>query len=252
MALYLYCVINGAAETNFGAGIDENEVYTIPYQNISAIVHKNAKPLEKDREKIIEVVALHQYILDCATLKFGTVLPFGPGVITKGGEEKITEFLGKNYTKFKEELDRVKNKSQIRVQIFWDNDLIISKIEEENEEVKHLKSNMKTKPGTAFMLTRKIIRKEMDKKAEECFKEFYDQIRGITEDITVEKTMMQMQEKWRGKEMIINLSCLVHKDKVEKLENTLKAINKMEGFSVRCTGPWPPFNFVSMTQKDLR
>jgi len=245
MALYLYCVINSGVDMSFGKGIDENEAYTIPYQDISAVVHKAAKPLEKDKEKIIEVVALHQYILDRATLKFGTVLPFGPGVIIKGGEEEIKELLGKNYTKFKEELDRVKNKAEFRVQIFWDNDLIISKIEEENEETKSLKSSMKTKPGAAYMLTRKIIRKEMKKKAEECFKEFYDQIRGITEDIWVEKTIMQMQEQWQGKEMIINLSCLVHKDKVEELENTLRAINKMKGFSVRFSGPWAPFNFVN-------
>ena len=245
MALYLYCVINSGVDISFGKGIDENEAYTIPYQDISAVVHKAAKPLPKDKEKIIELAIMHDYILDSATGKFGTVLPFGPGIMIKGCEEKIREWLGKNYTKLKEKLDKVKNKAEFGVQIFWDKDLVISKIGEENEEIKSLKSSIKIKSGTAYMLTRKIIRKEMKKKAEECFKEFYDQIREITEDIRVEKTIMQMQEQWQGKEMIINLICLIHKDKVEELENTLRAINKMKGFSVRFSGPWAPFNFAN-------
>jgi hypothetical protein len=43
----------------------------------------------------------------------------------------------------------------------------------------------------------------------------------------------------------MNLSCLVDGDKSKDLGEELEAIDKMEGFSVRFTGPWPPYSFVS-------
>jgi len=38
---------------------------------------------------------------------------------------------------------------------------------------------------------------------------------------------------------------LVYTDKYRELGEELDEINKMQGFSVRFTGPWPPYSFVS-------
>lgn len=45
--------------------------------------------------------------------------------------------------------------------------------------------------------------------------------------------------------MLLNLSCLVSKGKVDSLGEELEKINNMEGFSVRFTGPWSPYSFVA-------
>jgi hypothetical protein len=45
--------------------------------------------------------------------------------------------------------------------------------------------------------------------------------------------------------MLLNLSCLVSKDKVDGLGEELEKINNTEGFSVHFTGPWPPYSFVA-------
>ncbi|HEX7474725.1 MAG TPA: GvpL/GvpF family gas vesicle protein, partial [Dehalococcoidales bacterium] len=45
--------------------------------------------------------------------------------------------------------------------------------------------------------------------------------------------------------MLLNLSCLVAKDKVAGLGEELEKINNMEGFSVHFSGPWPPYSFVA-------
>ncbi len=38
---YLYCVADGGEEANLGrVGLEGREVYTIPYANISAVVHR--------------------------------------------------------------------------------------------------------------------------------------------------------------------------------------------------------------------
>jgi hypothetical protein len=60
-------------------------------------------------------------------------------------------------------------------------------------------------------------------------------------DLRVEKT----KRTGHDSRMIMNLSCLVDRDKSTELGEELESIDKMEGFSVRFTGPWPPYSFVS-------
>ena len=45
--------------------------------------------------------------------------------------------------------------------------------------------------------------------------------------------------------MLLNLSCLVAKNKVTGLGAELENIDALEGFSVHFSGPWPPYSFVA-------
>jgi hypothetical protein len=85
-----------------------------------------------------------------------------------------------------------------------------------------------------------LLKREMETKADECFKDFYGRIRKHTDDVRVEKT----KKAEPGLSMIMNLSCLVDRDRYSKLGDELDKINRMAGFSVRFTGPWPPYSFV--------
>jgi len=42
----------------------------------------------------------------------------------------------------------------------------------------------------------------------------------------------------------MNLSCLITINGSRSLGDELEKINVLEGFSVRFTGPWPPYSFV--------
>jgi hypothetical protein len=57
----------------------------------------------------------------------------------------------------------------------------------------------------------------------------------------VEKTKKMDEEK----QMLVNLSCLVDMERYKALGEELEKIEQMDGFSVRFTGPWPPYSFVS-------
>jgi hypothetical protein len=46
------------------------------------------------------------------------------------------------------------------------------------------------------------------------------------------------------KQMLLNLSCLLFKEKSKILGEELEKINHLKGFFVRFTGPWPPYSFV--------
>jgi len=120
---------------------------------------------------------------------------------------------------------------------------MVEVIAQESEEVQQLKEEMAAqKPGMAYMYKQKVakaVKEEMEKKAEQYFTDFYGAIKNQVDDIKVEKV-----KKDKDKTMLMNLSCLILKEKVEDLGNELERIDNMDGFSVRFTGPWAVYSFV--------
>jgi hypothetical protein len=150
----------------------------------------------------------------------------------------------------KKKMDKIRGKAEYGVQIFWDPKFIVEEIVKADEEIGNLNQDIKSKPkGMAYMFKYKLenlLKKEMEKKADLCFKDFYARIRKCVDEIRVEKTK-KISAGSIGDEknqMLMNLSCLIDKEKSERLGEELEKINKEEGFGVRFTGPWPPYSFV--------
>jgi len=86
-----------------------------------------------------------------------------------------------------------------------------------------------------------LLKKELEKQADQYFKSFYERIKPHADDLRVEKTKKTEDENIQ---MFMNLSCLLTEDGSKKLGVELEKIDALEGFSVRYTGPWPPYSFV--------
>jgi len=251
-ARYLYCIADSSEELNLGKiGIDESQVYTIPYQDMSAVVHNcNAEPYKSEQKEQIKAwIISHQKVVDTASEKFGTVLPTSFDTIIKGDqgkspEENMKDWLKDNHENLKQKMDKVKGRAEYGVQIFWEPKLIGEKLTNENEEIQRINQQIKKKgAGAAYLYRQKIeniLKKEVEKKADAIFKGFYERIKIGVDDIRVEKT-----KSTSGGEMLMNLSCLANKFQAKNLGVALEEINKLKGFSVRFTGPWPPYSFVS-------
>lgn len=250
---YLYCIVEGREKMSFGKiGIEDNEVYTIPYKDLSVVVHNcPAKPYKSEDEKIMKNwVMVHQNVIDIVWERFGTVLPFGFDTIIRGNEgsgpeENIKNWLKEDYDNLKGKIEKIRGKAEYGVQVFWEPKVIVQKVTKESPEIKKLAEEINSKPkGLAYMYKQKLenlIKKEMERKAEQYFKEFYERIRSCVDDIKVEKTKKVIKE---DKQMLMNLSCLLPKGNSKKLGDELEKISNMEGYSVRFTGPWPPYSFV--------
>jgi len=246
---YLYCIINSGEETDFGQmGIEDNLVYTVAFNDICAVVHRcEAKPYKtEDKEKAAEWILTHQYVIDLATKEFGTVIPLTFDTIFKGGDETVKQWLREEYRELKTMLEKLDGKAEYGVQIFVENDFVEKA--EENEEIQRLKKEIENKPkGVAYLLRKNLEKKlelERNVLADKHAKNLYDQIKSFVDDVKLESTKRGVPEKWQGKQMILNLACLAHKDKIQDLGNMLGEVNKREGFAVRFTGPWPPYSFV--------
>jgi len=251
-ARYIYCVADAGEEVSLGKiGIEEHEVYAIPYKDICAVVHNcPAQPYRSDDQEVVEAwVMTHQEVVDTAWEKWGTVLPLSFDTIIreeaeKSARENVKDWLKQEYERLESKIEEMRGKAEYGVQVFWEPKVIAQSLTWTSPEIGRLEEEIKTKPkGLAYMYRQKLenlMKHEMETKADECFKNFYSRIRKHTDDVRVEKT----KKAEPGLQMIMNLSCLVYRDRYSELGEELDKINRMEGFSVRFTGPWPPYSFA--------
>ena len=251
---YVYGIAASRETVRLGEiGIEGNEVYTIPYQDLCAIVHNcPTQPYESKDEEIVKSWArVHQSVLDEAKERFSTTIPLGFDTILQSKDDAtppdqvVRDWLKEDYDRLRTLMEKIEGKDEYGVQVSYEPGVMGKQISEQSEEVKKIKEEMATKsPGMAYMYRQKLekaVKAEMERLADEWFKEFYGRIKQHTDDIVVEKT----KKVDKDKTMLLNLSCLVAKEKVESLGEELEKINGLEGFSVRFTGPWPPYSFVA-------
>ncbi|OGD13622.1 hypothetical protein A2V47_06480 [Candidatus Atribacteria bacterium RBG_19FT_COMBO_35_14] len=251
-ARYLYCIAEGNEKITLGnIGIEDSEVYTIPYEDLGAVVH-NCLPepyKSEDNEVMKKWVMAHQKVVDTAWERFGTVLPLGFDTIIKGEEgiapdENLKKWLKGDYENLTQKMAKLKDRAEFGVQVFWDPKIISEWVIEKSPEIKKLSEEIKSKSkGLAYMYKQKLenlLKKELEKEADKFFKVFYEQIKSCVDQIKVEKTKKNEEDK----QMLLNFSCLLFKGKSKILGEELEKINQLKGFFVRFTGPWPPYSFV--------
>ena len=234
-------------------GIENAKVYAIPHDDIAAIVHAcPAKPYEsKEESRVKRWVFTHNYVIDQATKRFGTVLPFSFDVIVKGRDDVVKNWLSENYQKFKRELERLGGKSEYTVQIFCDASPLARKIEKSDPNIRKLAEEIKAaQKGKAHLLERKLekmVRDAVGTELRDYSKKFQEQVEKHVEEAKEEKSRF-VPEQFKNKRLVLGLSCLIREENVEKLGEALKRINELDGFSVRFTGPWAPFSFVRLAK----
>jgi hypothetical protein len=251
---YVYGVSAGDREVSLGEiGIDGSEVYTIPYEDISAIVHDcSIEPYQStDDETVKNWVSTHQSVLDAAGKRLGVVVPLGFDTILEPRDEAISpdqvvkDWLRQDYARIHEVMRKIEGKDEYAVQVSYEPGLIGRRISEQSEEVRKIKEEMAAKSlGTAYMYRQKlerVVKAETERLADEWFSDFYGRIKKRADDIFVEKT----RKLNNGQVMLLNLSCLVAREKVDSLGKELEEINNTDGFSVHFSGPWPAYSFVT-------
>ncbi len=252
-ALYVYGIGDSGEQESFGEiGLDKAEVYTIPYRDMCIAVHKCLpEPYQSDDNEVVKNwLFTQQEVLDAIWERFEVVLPMGFDMIIEGrsgrsSREELKVWIDENYDDFHQKIIKLKNKREYGVQVMIDTENLSTKLLETNEELIRKKKEIDAMPqGIAYMereQLKDLIKEKIEETADLYFKEFYSMVKECTEDIVIGKT-----KKVEGnKQMIMNLSCLVNKDKVVRLGEELEEMEHKDGVSVRFSGPWAPFSFVT-------
>lgn len=251
-ARYLYCVARSRLKINFGKiGIDDSEVYTVNCKDLCALVHDcpSKSYRSKDGKKVKSWIARHEKVVETAWARFGTVLPFSFDTIIRSdqygnAERNIKKWLDDEDVILKQKLDKIRDKAEFGVQIYWNSKTVRKNLADTSGGTKYLNKGIHSKSkGSASLHGQKLdnlLKKQMEVKAERYSKYFYERIKKFVDEIKIKKTRRSED----GKQMLLSLSCLLPKEKSKALSGELKKINKREGFFVRFTGPWPPYSFV--------
>src|SRR5512142_577945 len=137
---YVYCVIKTSDEREFGPiGIGEggNPVYTVRYNDLAAVVSDTPiRIYDPTRENVLA----HELVNETVMREY-TVIPMAFGTIFRTRSD-IVELLKSTYRAFDDVLDKMRGKIEFGLKVLWDRDVVISKLETADEEIRRLKEEI--------------------------------------------------------------------------------------------------------------
>jgi DnaJ-domain-containing protein 1 len=235
MNKYVYGIVRSEKRESFGKiGIDNNEVYTVQYSDVGAIVSDVTSKYEVKGE----VAKIHENVL-LKIMKTQAAIPMGFGIIAKN-ETEIENMLKRAQIKFKNTLEKIDQKLQINVKIVWDKSILASVLAE-SEQIQKLieKSKENSDQSIRIELGRKV-KSALDARKSE----YVENIKTSLEQFSDEYE----ENKIADPDTILNSAFLVDKkrenefyDKLNELEK--KYEKKLVFLSV---GPLPPYNFTML------
>lgn len=242
--VYVYCIIESGDHRTFGAigiGGRADEVYTIHYRDLAAVVSR--APLvvyDPTRENALT----HEHVQEVVMNEHGfTPVPMSFGTLFKTEEDTI-EFLKDTYDALRDVLLKMKDKLEFGLKVNWDRDEVLREIEEQNEEIRRLKAEIQTNTQSSTYFARmqlgRLVEQALADKSDAYVRDIYDHLRDAA--------IASRSNKVIGDKMIMNAAFLVGREQSEHFDAKVHDIGKkFEGkLSFRYTGPWPPYNFVTI------
>jgi len=240
---YIYCIIaidNHAPQTfgSLGIGGRGDELYTISYNNIAAVVSNSpVKQYSIARENLIP----HERAIE-EVMKTYTVLPVRFATIAED-EEKVKKILERDYDKFFDLLKDMKGKIELGLKAIFKED-IYNYFLDKYGDIKALKEKLQELPPEKTYYQRMEIGK-MIETALEKEKEIYKN------DILNNLSPLAVETKTNntyGERMIINAAFLVGNNREAEFDQKIQELNVKYGDKVKFkyVGTLPPFNFVNL------
>jgi len=242
--VYVYCIIECSEPRSFGKigiGGRGDEVYTVIYRDLAAVVSQAALQVyDPTRENALT----HEHVNEVVMIDNGfTPVPMSFGTLFKTEEDTI-EFLKDTYDALRDVLQKMKDKLEVGLKVNWDRDSVLGEIENENEELRRLKaeieSNQQTSTYFARMQLGRLVEQALADKADAYVRDIYDQLRDAA--------IASRSNKVIGDKMIMNAAFLVARERSTLFDEKVREIGmQYEGkLTFKYTGPWPPYNFVTI------
>jgi hypothetical protein len=240
---YVYCIIRSTDPLKFGAiGMDEQwpDVYTINYKDMAAIVSDvPIAPLDSTRENVLAHERVNETVM-----RDHTVIPMSFGTIFKTRED-ILELLRSAYEAFADVLNKMQDKLEFGLKVLWDRDEMVRAIEQEDEDIHRLKTEISSQKGSTYfarMQYGRLIDAALQQRSERYVAEFLQRLRDVSVASRVNRAI--------GDKMIMNAAFLVQRDQEQAFDRRIKDIaSHYDKLTFKYTGPWPPYNFVNIRLK---
>lgn len=242
---YVYGILNDNEKRSFGEiGINREEVYTINFKDISAMVGDlPLKTYKVTREKLLA----HEKVLR-EVMGAHTIVPMTFGTIAKD-EKDLDNMLGRMYADFKQVLEKIENKLQIDVKVIWNKDIIYTYILREDEKIRRLNEMVSKEPADKSYNKRVELGKRVMTAVDEKKEKYIKEITGALEPY-IENSQLN---KLADDKMIMNTSFLVDKENEKQFYKKVDEMDDKYGADVQviAIGPLPPYNFSHIEIKKM-
>jgi hypothetical protein len=254
--LYVYCISNNPLVVP--SDLVSSGLKSLIFNDFN-VLYKLVSESDYSENNFLEIKWLetnsreHMRVITAA-MKFGAVIPFKFGTIfnAKTSLKKfITDYSDSLIKNFK----YVKEKEEYAVKIYCDRKVLLGCMGELSSEIESLdKTIAASSPGKAYLLKSKktvLLEDEMDKICSEYGQKYYNEFSHMSVSANTANLLMK-ESSGRRDTMILNATFLVSNkssgDFIKKANNFAKEDVHI-GFCVEATGPWPPFNFISIKEK---
>jgi len=242
---YIYCIIEAAVGKTFGSiGVGDrgDELHTICFNDIAAVVsnspiirYKVSRENTLAHEKAIEEV-----------MKKHTVLPVRFATISED-EEKVKKILEKEYSKFKDLLNKMKDKKELGLKAIFNEDVIYKDILEKYKEIRILKEKVAVLPSEKTYFKRaeigEMVEAALQREKEIYKKDILDALHLLAAEVKTNSSYWEL--------MIVNAAFLVQKDKETEFDQKVNELGAKYSSNIKFKyiGKVPPFNFVNLVIK---
>jgi hypothetical protein len=241
--VYVYSIVEVAEPRTFGKigiGGRGDEVYTVHYRDLAAVVSRTPLMVyDPTRENALAHEHVNEVLIDSGF----TPVPMSFGTLFKT-EKDTVEFLKDTYDALRDVLNKMKDKLEFGLKVNWDRDAVLREIEQENEEISRLKAEITSDQQRSTYFARmqlgRLVEQALVERSESIVREIYDELRDAA--------IASRSNKVIGEKMIMNAAFLVARDKREEFDRHVQEIGKRYGDKLKFvyTGPWPPYNFVTI------
>ncbi|MFD1515022.1 gas vesicle protein GvpL [Halomarina rubra] len=192
----------------------------------------------------------HQAVVDAATERFGTPVPFRFDTIVQGDDDTVRTWLADQHDGLRAVLEEFAGRSEYRIEVLVDEETLDAGLADTDPRLQELADQRDdSSEGTAFLV---------DKQYDQRLKELRHQRRAertetLVSDVSAHADDVQTLDDPtttlgdtpdREGTVQARLTMLADDDAVEAVGALLDEVAAEEGVSVRFTGPWPPYSFV--------
>lgn len=240
--IYVYSIIECAEPRTFGKigiGARGDDVYTVHYKDLAAVVSRTPLVVyDPTRENVLA----HEHVNEVIIEQGFTPVPMSFGTLFKT-EKDIVEFLEDTYSDLRDVLVKMKDKLEFGLRVNWAREEVLADIEREDEGIRRLKEEIsKSQQSTYFarMQLGRLVEQALAERSDAYVRDIYEYLRDAA--------IASRSNKPIGDKMIMNAAFLVERERADVFDQKVQDIaQRYEGkLSFRYTGPWPPYNFVTI------
>jgi len=242
--IYVYSIIECAEPRTFGkigiGGRGGDDVYTLHYKDLAAVVSRTPLVVyDPTRENALA----HEHVNEVTIEEGFTPVPMSFGTLCRTQKDTV-EFLEDTYDALRDVLVKMKDKLEFGLKVNWTREEVMADVERDNEDIRRLKEeiakNQQSSTYFARMQLGRMQEQALADKSDAFVRDIYEHLR--------EAAVASRSNKAIGDKMILNAAFLVERDKASIFDQKVQeiALRYERKLSFRYTGPWPPYNFVTI------